>query len=359
MGSIKKVQKTRISELMQLCITQAGQTPGRPWRAGSSNVVLQQSVRDWDQALRNWWASLKGSPKGAKVSPRRFKRRHGAQSIRLTSHVFRPGERALTLSRIGPVLIKWSRPLPSEPSGGTVIRDASGRYFVSFLVEVEPTAFAGNGQIIGPDLGLASLATPADGVKFAPPTFLRPALKRLRRLQRNLKHKQKGSGRPEAARQKVAKLQANVGNRRPDHLHQPSNCIIRGNQTVVLEGLNVSGMVRNKTLARSISDGGWQQLRALLEFRAQQYGRKVIVVSQWLPTSRMCSSCGHQDGKKDLSGCQWQRPDCGSVLDRDVNAARTILVAGPAERLNGRGAMGKTAPVVATRLITGASPCPA
>ena len=152
---------------MQLCIIQAGQTPGRPWRAGSSNVVLQQSVRDWDQALRNWWASLKGSPKGAKVSPRRFKRRHGAQSIRLTSHVFRPGERALTLSKIGPVLIKWSRLLPSEPSGGTVIRDASGRYFVSFLVEVEPTAFAGNGQTIGTDLGLASLATPADGVKFA------------------------------------------------------------------------------------------------------------------------------------------------------------------------------------------------
>ncbi len=284
---------------MQLCITQAGQTPEQSWRAGSVNVVLRQPARDWGQALRNWWASLKGSPKGAKVSPRRLKGRHGPQSIRFTSHVFRPGERPLTLSKIGPVLIKWSRLLPSEPSSGTVIRDASGRYFASFLVEVEPTSFPGNGQTIGTDLGLACLATPSDGVKSAPPTFLRSALKRLRRLQRNLKHKQDDSGRLEATRRKVAKLHANVDDRCPDHLRQPSNCIICGNQMVVLEDLNVPGMVRNKTLACSIPDGGWRQLRALLEFKVQQYGQKMIVVSRWLPTSQMCSSCGHQDGKKE------------------------------------------------------------
>ncbi len=358
-GFHKKEQKARASGLMQLCITQAGQTPEPSWRAGSVNVVLQQPARDRDQALRNWWASLKGSPKGAKVSPRRLKGRHGPQSIRFTSHVFRPGERPLTLSKIGPVPTKWSRPLPSEPGSGAVIKDASGRHVVSFLVAVEPTSFPGNGQTIGTDLGLASLATPSDGVKSAPPTFLRSALKRLRRLQRNPKHKQDGSGRPQATRQKVAKLHTNVDDRCPDHLRQLSNCIICGSRTVVLEDLNVSGMVRNRTLACSIPDGGWRQLRALLEFKAQQYGRKVIVVSRWLPTSRMCLPCGHQEGKKDLSVRQWQCPDCGAVLDRDVKPARTILAPGPAERLNGREAMGKTAPAVPTRLITGAPPCPA
>lgn len=307
----KKEQKTRASELMQLCITQAGQTPEQSGRTGSVNLILQQPARDWDQALRNWWASLKGSPKGAKVSPRRLKGRHGPQSIRFTSHVFRPGERPLTLSKIGPVPIKWSRPLPSEPSSGTVTRDASGRHFASFLVEVKPTSFPGNGQTIGIDLGLASLATPSDAIKFAPPMFLPSALKRLQRLQRNLKHKQDGSERSEATRRKVAKLYANVDDRCPDHLRQLSNCIICGNQTVVLEDLNVSGMVRNKTLACSIPDKGWRQLRALLEFKAQQYGRKVIVVSRWLPTGQMCSSCGHQDGKK---GCRFASGSARTVV---------------------------------------------
>jgi putative transposase len=251
-------EKTSYPLLAKLCITQAKQIPERSWLSGPSNVVLQQSVRDLDQAFRNWWASLKGKRKGPKVRAPRFKKRRGAQAIRFMSHVFRTGDRTLTLSKIGPVPIEWSRALPSDPSSVTVIREASGCYFASFVVEVEPTPLPANGKAVGIDLGLASLAVTSAAEKIAPPKFLRSALKRLRRLQRNLKHKQKGSNRLQAARRQVATLHATIADKRLDFLHQLSTRIIRENQTVVLEDLNVSGMLKNKNLARSIADAGWR-----------------------------------------------------------------------------------------------------
>jgi putative transposase len=331
-------EKTSYPVLAKLCITQAKQTPQRSWLSDPSNVVLQQSVRDLDLAYRNWWASLKGKRKGPKVQAPRFKKRRGAQSIRFMSHVFRTGERSLMLSKIGPVPIEWSRSLPSEPSSVTVIRDASGRYFASFVVDVEPTPLPANGKAVGIDLGLASLAVTSDGEKIAPPKFLRSALKRLRRLQRNLKRKQRGSKRLAAARRKVAAIHASIADKRLDFLHQLSTRIIRENQAVVLEDLNVSGMLKNKRLARSIADAGWRQFRILLESKAEQYDRQVVVINRWLPTSQVCSACGHHDGKKELSIREWQCPSCGTVHDRDVNAALNILAAGLAESRNGRGA---------------------
>ena len=322
-------------------------------------------MRDLDSAYRNWWASLSGKRKGPKVRAPRFKKRRGAQAIRFMSHVFRAGERTLTLGKIGPVPIELSRDLPSDPSSVTVIRDASGRYFASFVVEVEPKPLPANGKAVGIDLGLASLAVTSAGEKIAPPKFLRSALKRLRRLQRNLKHKQNGSNRLAAVRRQVAKLHATIADKRLDFLHQFSTRILRENQTVVLEDLNVSGMLKNRKLARSIADAGWRQFRTLLESKALQYGRQLVVINRWLPTSQVCSTCGHHDGKKELSIREWQCPSCGAVHDRDVNAAQNILAAGLAESQNGRGAVHQSTLAVAagceapTHQIAEASPCAA
>jgi putative transposase len=240
------------------------------------------------------------------------------------------------LSPTGQLHCRRTRALPSASSSVTVIRDASGRYFASFVVEVEPTPLPANRKAVGIDLGLASLAVTSAGEKIAPPKFLRSALKRLRRLQRHLKHKQKGSNRLAAARRKVATLHATIADKRLDLFHQLSTRIIRENQTVVLEDLNVSGMLKNRKLARSIADAGWRQFRTLLESKALQYGRQLVVINRWLPTSQVCSACGHKDGKKELSIRQWQCPSCGAVHDRDINAALNILAAGLAESQNGR-----------------------
>jgi putative transposase len=163
----------------------------------------------------------------------------------------------------------------------------------------------------------------------------------------------------------VAKLHATIADKRLDFLHQLSTRILRENQTVVLEDLNVSGMLKNRKLARSIADAGWRQLRTLLESKAAQYNRQVVVINRWLPTSQVCSACGHQDGKKELSIREWQCPSCGTVHDRDINAALNILAAGLAESRNGRGASHQSTLAVAagweapTHPIAEASTCAA
>lgn len=257
------------------------------------------------------------------------------------------GERTPTLGKVGSVPIEWSRDPPTEPSSVTIIKDASGRYFSSFVVEVSPTPPRANGKAVGTDPGLASLVVTSDGGKIAPPRFLRSTLKHLRRRQRNLKHKRKDSNRMAPARRKIAKLHAKVGDRRLNTLHQPSKRIIRENQTVVPENLNVSGMLRNKTLARAIADAGWRQLRRLLEARAEPHGRRVVLINRWLPTSRICSTCGHRSVRKVLSVRASQCPGCGSIRDRDVNAASNILATGLAASRNGHGAVHQFTPVVA------------
>ena len=234
-------------------------------------------------------------------------RRHRAQSIRFTRNAFRVEGETLRLSKVGSIPATWNRELPAEPSSVTLMKDAAGRYFASFVVEVEHPKLPANGKSVGVDLGLASLAVTSEGEKIAPPKFLRSALKRIRRLGRDLNRKAKGSSNRQKARLRLAKAHATVADQRLDHLHKLSTRLIRENQTVVLEDLNVSGMMRNRKLARAIADAGWRLLR-----------------------------------KKALSVRAWRCSACGAEHHRDVNAARNILAAGLAERLNACGAESKT-----------------
>ena len=339
--------------LMKRCITEAKRTEERSWLSDASHSVLQQSVRDLSQAFRNWWQG-----KGRVRAPN-FKKRGNRQSIRAGGKEFYPTETGVRFPRIGVLRLQWSRPLPSEPSSVTIIKECSGKYYASFVVEVEDGKLPPTPKEVGIDLGLASLAVTSDGEKFAPPRFLRSALKKIGRLQRSLSRKVKGSRNRNKARLLVVKAQEKVGAKRLDFLHKLSTQRIRENQTVVLEDLNVSGMLKNRRLAKSISDAGWRMFRTLLEYKAERYGREVRVISRWEPTSQSCSECGHKDGKKPLSVRTWTCAACGSAHDRDSNAAKNTLAAGQAERLNACGVKSKSSllvsdPEAGTRLDQGA-----
>ncbi|WP_214560588.1 RNA-guided endonuclease InsQ/TnpB family protein, partial [Planktothrix agardhii] len=240
--------------------------------------------------------------------------------------------------KIGEIKVIWSRELPAIPSSVTLIKDSADRYFVSFVVEFNPQQLAKNGRSVGIDLGITDFATLSNGEKIKSPKPLKKQLKRLRRLQQNLSRKQKGSKRREVARKKLAKLHAKISDTRNDFLHKLSTKIVRENQTIVLEDLNVSGMVKNRKLARAISDLGWQYFRTMLEAKSLMYGRDFRVINRWTPTSQTCSCCGFKGGKKELNVREWICLNCGTFHDRDINAAVNILVAGGlSETLNGRG----------------------
>jgi putative transposase len=313
-------------ELQKRLITQAKHTTERWWLSEVSVTALQQSVQDACLAFKNFFQSLKGQRQGRKVGFPRFKRKSNTQSFRLTRNSFRLKSKTgkVNLAKIGDVKVKWSRELPSEPSSVTVIQDAAGRYFVSFVCEVEPIQQPTPNDGVGIDLGITTFATLSTGEKIANPRLLQRQLKKLRRLQQSLSRKVKGSGRYQIARKNVAKLHACIKDTRTDFLHKLSTKLVRENQALVLENLNVSGMVKNRKLARAISDVGWRQFRTLLESKAIRYGRDVQVISRWEPTSQRCSCCGQIGGKKPLNVRTWTCLHCGAEHDRDVNAAINI-----------------------------------
>jgi putative transposase len=220
------------SELMKQFITQAKQTDERGWLGEVSNIPLQQSIRDLDVAFRNFWNSIKGKRKGQKVKPPRFKKRSAKQSARFTVGGFSIKGEKVYLAKIGKLKTVWSRPLPSAPSSATVIKDAAGRYFLSFVCEVEIPALPVSPSAVGVDLGIKTFATMSTGEKVDAPKPLKAALKRLKRLQQSLSRKVKGSNRRNLTRLKVARLHAHIADTRSDFLHKLSTRLICENQAI-------------------------------------------------------------------------------------------------------------------------------
>jgi IS605 OrfB family transposase len=320
-------------------LTRAKKTPERAWLGEVSSVVLQQALADLNAAYRNFLDSVTEKRKGPKVAPPRFRsRKDSRQSIRFTRNAsFRVLDNGrLRLPKIGDVEVRWSRPLPAGPSSVTVIRDAAGRFFASFVVEVAPRPLPETDAECGIDLGLGHFAVLDDGTKVTAPRFLRRAAKKLRRAQRDLSRKQKGSRNREKARVKVARAHVKVANARRDFHHKLSTAIIRENQAVTVEDLAVRGLARTR-LAKSVHDAGWSAFTSMLEYKARLYGREFRKIGRFEPTSQVCSQCGVKDGPKPLHAREWQCAACGAVHDRDVNAAKNILALGRRERLNARG----------------------
>jgi transposase len=320
-------------------LTAAKATPQRAWLAEVSSVALQQALADLNTAYRNFFASVSGKRKGPRVGAPRFRsRKDRRQAIRFTRNArftITAGGK-LRLPKIGDVPVRWSRDLPSEPSSVTVIMDAAGRYFASFVVEVGNDPLPGTGTEVGIDLGLTHFAVLSDGRKIANPRFLRRAERKLRKAQQNLSRKDKGSNNRAKARIKVARVHARVADTRRDWLHKESIRIIRESQAVYVEDLCVSGLARTR-LAKSVHDAGWSAFVGMLEYKAARHGRTFGKIGRFEPTSQLCSACGVKDGPKPLSVRQWTCGGCGAEHDRDVNAARNIVTAGRAGTLNACG----------------------
>jgi putative transposase len=277
-------------------LTAIKKTPGRARLGEVSSVVLQQALADLNAAYRNYFASLTGKRKGPTVGKPRFRsRKDNRQAIRFTANAcFRVlANGKLRLPKVGDVPVRWSRPLPAEPSSVTVIKDCAGRYFASFVVQTRHGALPEVAPVVGIDLGLHHFAVLSDGRKITAPRFLRRAERLLKRRQPELSRKQKGSKNRGKARAKVARAHAKVADTRHDFHHQFSTALIRDNQAVAVEDLAVKGLARTR-LAKSVHDAGWAGL------------------------------CGAKDGPKPLHVRTWPCGSCGAWLDRDINAAVNV-----------------------------------
>lgn len=316
-------EKPKSALLQKIVITQAKQTEERAWLSEVSAIGLQQSVADLETAFKNFFESCKGKRKGRKVGYPKFKKRTNSQSARLTRGGFSIKGDGVYLAKIGIVKPIWSRQLPSEPSSVTVIRDCANRYFLSFVVEINPGSVEAKHMSIGIDLGIKTFAAMSDGTSAQSPSY-KQLDRKIRSLQRQLARQPKDSKRRNKTRIQIAKLHNRIADTRKDFLHKLSTKIVNENQVIVLEDLNVSGMLKNRKLARSISQQGWYEFRVLCEAKCDKIGRDFRVISRWEPTSQVCADCGFKWGKIDLSIRSVLCLNCGTQQDRDLNAARNI-----------------------------------
>jgi putative transposase len=287
-----------------------------------SAVPLQQALRHLQVAFTNFFAKRARYP-----SFKSKKRSH--RSAEYTTSAFRYREGRLTLAKVAePLAIVWSRRLPegAAPSTVTVSQDAAGRWFVSLLCDgvIPETTVSG---AVGVDAGLNSLLTLSTGDKVTNPRHERKDRAALARAQRERSRREKGSANQAKARLKVARIHARISDRRRDHLDKLTTRLVRENQTIVIEDLTVRSLVKNRSLARAISDAAWRQFRTMLEYKAQRRGRQLVAVDRWLPSRKLCSACGALAERMPLSVRSWTCR-CGTTHDRDVNAARNILAEG-------------------------------
>ncbi len=324
-------KKPSSAELQKVVITQAKNTEERAWLGDVSCVPLQQSVADLDIAFKNFFNSCKGKRKGRKVGYPNFKKRTSSQSARFRVGGFSLKGDGIYLAKIGIVNPIWSRKLPSEPSSVTVIKDCANRYFLSFVVEVEPVKSEAKNLSIGIDLGIKTFAVMSNGEKAESPSS-KKLDRKVRKLPRKLARQPKDSKRRDVTRIRIAKLHNQIADTRKDFLHKLSTKIVNENQVIILEDLNIYGMVRNRKLSRAISQQGWREFRTLCEAKSEKFGREFKVISRWEPTSQVCSDCGFKWGKIDLSIRSVLCLSCGTEQDRDENAARNIVQVGMGNR---------------------------
>jgi len=311
-------------------ITEWKKDPETEWLKEVSNVPLQQAVNDLEVAYQNFFAKRAKYPS--------FKRKSSGGACRFTEYGFRINNGEVWLAKTkSPLDIRWSRPLPEgAPTKQCTVRlTPSGKWFISFLCNVEIEKLPPVAKSVGLDMGLTALVTTSDGEKVTNPKTARKYRRKMASAQRHLARKQKGSKRWLRAKRKVARIHEKISETRKDQLHKLTTRLVRENQAIVVEDLSVRNMVRNHRLAGSISDASWSMLRSMLEYKCNWYGRELRVVDRWFPSSKTCSACGHVAEKLPLNVREWRCPKCGAHHGRDINAAINILSAGTVDYTDG------------------------
>ncbi|WP_262241542.1 transposase [Serratia liquefaciens] len=302
-------------------LTSLKQQPEFSWLNDVSAVPLQQVLRHQQSAFANFFAGRAKYPT--------FKSKNHRQSATLMNTAFKHRDGKLYMAKSKePLDVRWSRVLPSTPSSITISKDASGRYFVSCLCVFESKPLPISVKTVGIDVGLKDLFVTDTGNRTGNPRHTEKYAKRLALLQRRLSKKKKGSSNRAKAKLRVAKLHAKIADCRMDNLHKLSRRLINENQVVCVESLKVKNMIRNPKLSKHITDASWGEFARQLEYKADWYGRTLVAIAQFFPSSKRCNSCGYTLSKLALNTRSWVCPECNTEHDRDINAAKNIKAAG-------------------------------
>lgn len=312
-------------------LTHLKRQPDTVWLQEVSCVPLQQALRDLQTAYTNFFEKRAAYPQFNKKSRR--------QSANYTQRgfSFNPSTKTLSLAKLGVLKVRWTRDIIPIPSSVRIIKTTTGKYFVSLVVDVAPVSWPKSGQAVGIDFGVTHLATLSTGETIDNPRHAERQQRTLRVLQQRLSRAQKGSRRRARARHRLAVAHERIRNARQDTLQKLTTLLVKRFDTLYVEDLNLRGMVQNHAIARVLSDAAIGAAIRLLEDKAARYGKTVIRIDRFFPSSKRCSACRHVLDKLPLTVRAWICPTCGAAHDRDRNAALNLVAAGQAAPAHGAG----------------------